>query len=246
MSEFVLVSSPGVEYLTCASFRPPHAFTLRTAGFGGRDRGEADREVLGRALGLSRSAHMRQVHGADVRVAPDATEPMEADGLMTDAHGLGLVVHSADCVPLLFWAEEANAVAAVHSGWRGTLARIATRAVSALNEAFDVDPADLHVALGPAIRSCCFEVGDEVVQAFAESGREMSRIASPGPNGRDHLDLIEDNRMQLQAAGVSGARVYDSGRCTACENERFFSYRREGRGVGRVISMVGRLSVSSR
>lgn len=239
MSEFVLVSIPGLEYLTCSSFPPAHGFTLRAHGFGGRERGEADRAALGEALGLTASAHMRQVHGTSVIPAPSRAEPPEADGLMTAATGLGLVVHSADCVPLLFWAARAGAIAAVHAGWRGTLARIAAEAVSELEEAFDVEPEEIHVALGPAIRSCCFEVGDEVVEAFARSGRDMERIASPGPNGRKHLDLIEDNKIQLSRAGVEEQRIYDSGRCTSCENERFYSFRREGQGVGRVISMVG-------
>lgn len=242
MSDFVLVSRPRVDYLTCPAFPPPHAFTLRTHGFGERERGETDRSLLTETLGLSTTAYMRQVHGDRVLHVSrsDDGEPLEADGLITDAPGIGLVVHSADCVPLLFWDESRNVVAAVHSGWRGTLARVATRAVEALIASHGSDPGHVHVALGPAIRACCFEVGDEVVEAFAESGREMSGLTAPGARGRRHLDLIEDNRRQIQSAGIDPERIHDSRRCTSCENESFYSYRKEGQGVGRVISMIGR------
>jgi YfiH family protein len=151
-----------------------------------------------------------------------------------------LVVASADCVPLLFWDERTNAVAAVHAGWRGTLANAAAAAVAELESARGVKAQELRVAMGPAIRACCFEVGEEVVAAFDGSGRDMRRIVRTGasPTGRTHLDLIEDNRIQLREAGIPDDRIYDSNRCTVCDNERFYSFRKEGEGVGRVLGMI--------
>jgi YfiH family protein len=208
--------------------------------FGARESGEHDRERLSRALGLPRVVHMRQVHGNDVVSVNGRPEaPPACDGLVTDAREVGLVVQTADCVPLLFWASRRNAVAAVHAGWRGTLARVASRAVRTLRESFGVAPDELHVALGPSIRVCCFEVGDEVSQAFADTGRALERIARTGPSGKTHLDLAEDNREQLRATGVPDEQIYDCGRCTYCEVERFYSYRREGNGVGRLMGIVG-------
>lgn len=216
----------------------PHGFTLRTGGFGARGSGEKDRESLARVLGLSRLAAMHQVHGNAVEVL-DGTSLVRCDGLLTDRRGTGVVVESADCVPLLLYAASAKVVAAVHAGWRGTLARIASRAVSKLEEIYGATPEEIQAAIGPAIGVCCYEVGDEVIEAFAESGRDPDRISRPGPRGRRHLDLVEENRAQLQSSGVAEGRIYDSGLCTFCGNDGFYSFRKEGSGVGRIFGVIG-------
>lgn len=231
----------GVELLQCPAFLEegvPHGFTLRTGGVGARENGERDRLKLARALGVSRLAGMHQVHGNDVRVLDDGGVS-RCDGLLTDQRGVGLEVQSADCVPLLLLAPRTKAIAAVHAGWRGTLSGIASRAVSKLHEVYGAPFDEIHAAMGPAIRVCCYEVGDEVLSAFAESGRDIRRIARPGPRGRRHLNLLEENRRQLVSAGVSPERVHDSGLCTFCENDDFYSFRREGSGVGRIFGIIG-------
>ena len=124
----------GLDILVCESLAErgvPHGFTSRSRRsngeevFGARANSARDREELARALGLGRGvAHMRQVHGNEVHVIDDpSTEPPVCDGLATDRRGLALVVQTADCVPLVFWDERQNVVAAVHAGWRGALAR---------------------------------------------------------------------------------------------------------------------------
>jgi hypothetical protein len=215
-----------------------HGFTLRTGGFGARENGEGDRERLRRALGFSRLGGMHQVHGNDVQVL-EGNAVSKCDGLLTDEHEVGVFVQSADCVSLILWASKVKVVAAVHAGWRGTLARIASRAVSRFNEVYGASVEEIHAAIGPAIRVCCYEVGDEVISSFVESGRDIGRISRPGPRGRRHLDLVEENRAQLVSSGVPAERVYDSGLCTFCENDRFYSYRREGSGVGRIFGAIG-------
>jgi YfiH family protein len=217
----------------------PHGFTLRSGGFGARPEGERDRERLARALGLSSISGMHQVHGNEIGILEAGDFPSRCDGLMTDREGAGVTVESADCVPLLLWASSRNAVAAVHAGWRGTLAGIAERAVSRLEQAFSVSPRDIHAVLGPAIGVCCYEVGDEVIEAFAEGENDVARIARPGPRGRFHLDLLEENRRQLLSSGVAEERIHASALCTYCENDRFYSFRREGNGVGRIFGAIG-------
>lgn len=229
-----------LELLTCRALDErgvPHAFTSRRSGFGDRASGSHDHAALVRALNLDAVATMKQVHGRDVRSVADSGT-RECDGMVTDARGLGLVVHTADCVPILMWAEKANAVSAVHAGWRGTLANVAAAAVAKLMDDKGASAEELHVAIGPAIRACCFEVGDDLVNAFVDAGRAPDDISRPGPRGRRHVDLIDDNRRQLIAAGVRAERIYDSGRCTACENQRFYSYRKEGKGVGRLMGVI--------
>ncbi len=181
---------------------------------------------------------MHQVHGNDVQVL-DGSGVRRCDGLLTSEGGVGVFVQSADCVPLLLWAPKAKAVAAVHAGWRGTLARIASRAVSRFNEVYGASIEEIHAAIGPAIRVCCYEIGDEVISAFAEGGRDIGRIFRPGPRRRRHLDMVEENRAQLISSGVSAERIYDSGLCAFCENDRFYSFRREGSGVGRIFGAIG-------
>jgi hypothetical protein len=240
-SLFRLQTLDGIELLRCSPFaenRVPHGFTTRAGDFGARENGGRDRERLARSLGLGRLARMCQVHGNDVLHLPEGDAPT-CDGLTTDEEGVGLVVESADCVPLLFWTERARAVAAVHAGWRGTLARISTRGVAKLVAGYGADPGGIHVAIGPAIRVCCYEVGDEVLDAFAESGSDLSRISCRGPRGRSHLDLIEANRSELIDSGLSPERIFDSGVCTFCDNARFHSFRKEGKGVGRIYGAIG-------
>ncbi len=238
---FRTTSLEDVELLQCVSLAAAgvfHGFTLRTGGFGSRENGAADRARLARALGFSRLAGMHQVHGNDVQVL-DGSAPPRCDGVMTNEAGVGVAVASADCVPLLLWAPKAKAVAAVHAGWRGTLVGIAARAVSRLGEVYGAASGEIRVAIGPAIRVCCYEVGDEVIASFAERGRDVERVSRPGPRGRRHLDLVEENRAQLLSSGVAADHIDDSGLCTFCENGRFYSFRREGAGVGRIYRVVG-------
>lgn len=231
-----------LELLTCRALSErnvPHGFTFRSGGFGQREHGERDREALTRALGLRRASHMKQVHGKTVRIVDESGVHPECDALATTEPGSGVIVQSADCVPLLFWASNRNVVAAVHAGWRGTMLRVVSETVEALGRELGCSPNELHVAIGPSIRACCFEVGGEVVETFAESGHDLTRIRKPGPRGRDHLDLVEDNRIQLEEAGVAEEQIYDSKRCTMCENDKFYSYRAEGNGVGRLMGVIG-------
>jgi len=230
-----------VELLTCralAEHGVPHGFTSRRNGFGDRTNSRRDHAALARALDLQATAAMKQVHGCDVRAVADVGPTPECDAVVTDKRGLGLIVHTADCVPILMWAERTNAVSAVHAGWRGTLANVASAAVTKLVADNGATAHELHVAIGPAIRACCFEVGDEVVDAFVAAGRDREAISRPGPRERRHVDLIADNRRQLLNAGVRAERIYDSARCTVCENERFYSYRKEGEGVGRLMGVI--------
>lgn len=224
----------------------PHGFSLRWRNgasdepFGARDRGDRDRAELALALGLEGVAHMRQVHGSEVQGIEEAPVALPVcDGLATAKKGLALVVHTADCVPLVLWDEDKGAVAAVHAGWRGTLARVAETAVSFLGEQFGSRPASLHVAMGPSIGACCYEIGEEVVRAFAERVSYSHHLFSPGSRGKRHLNLIEANSRQLAEYGIPRGQIYSSGMCTSCDNGQLYSYRKEGEGVGRLMGVIG-------
>ena len=156
------------------------------------------------------------------------------DGLITDVVGLMLGVRTADCVPILLADARRRAVAAVHAGWRGTLSRIAARAVEAMTREYGSQPEDLIATIGPCIGRCCYEVGPEVARAFCALFPEL-----PAPREHAHLDLEEANRRILVAAGVPATRIHAAGLCTRCRTVDFHSYRRDGLLAGRMLAAIG-------
>jgi YfiH family protein len=187
----------------------------------------------------------RQVHGARVvhvgaGATPEAIAAEEADGLCTDRPDVALGVFVADCVPVLLADPVGGAFAAVHAGWRGTVAGVVPAAVRAL-AVLGGRPADLRVALGPAIGACCFEVGLEVATAFAEAG--LGAAVGPSPRGRAdraHVDLKAALVLQLERSGVDPTAVDRIAACTCCEPARFYSFRRDGSATGQLMGVIGR------
>jgi YfiH family protein len=206
-----------------------------------------NRRRLQVASGVERIFVARQVHGASVLqvsagdVLADVAQ-IEADGLFSDAPGIALGAYVADCIPVLMADERTGAFAAVHAGWRGTLAGVVPAAVRRMVDELGVQPGDLRVALGPAIGVCCFEVGEEVVEAVA---RAIPRVLVPASgaiqraaNGRAHVDLKRLNVMLLEAEGVPALSIDAGPECTSCDRERFFSYRRDKGETGQAIGFI--------
>lgn len=208
---------------------------------------------------------LSQIHSdiAHAVSAPPA-EPLRGDALLSRKPNLLLAVQAADCVPILLVDRARRAVAAVHAGWRGTLARAAAKTLGRMRVEFGTRPEDVLAALGPAIGRCCYQVGPEVAQAFAGQFSEapewfdgpFDRLASgvepnplpwltmvpPGhepPAERVWLDLRAANRWQLLDAGVPPGHVAASTLCTACRTDLLFSYRHEGPSSGRLMGVVG-------
>jgi YfiH family protein len=211
-----------------------HGFERRRPGAGTESREETRARVT-EALRAWGDLHLlKQVHGTTVVGAPFAGSP-EGDAMVSAAPGFLLGIETADCLPVLLVDPEARRVAAAHAGWRGTAAGVVGAAVAALN-ARGSEPSSLLVALGPAIGPCCYEVGDELREAFGEGGAAFFRS---GPRGRLHLDLRAANVAQLEQAGVRPERIHHVFECTACRPGLYHSYRRDGAGAGRMISFVG-------
>jgi polyphenol oxidase len=185
-----------------------------------------------------------QVHGDRVvqaRAAPaDGAQQKppptegEADGLWTEAPGDWVAVSTADCVPILLVDPERQRVAAVHSGWRGTEAHIAARAVEAL-VAQGSRPERLLAAVGPCIQACCYEVSAELGERF--SARFGAGVV-PREQGRVRLDLARAVRQTLEGAGLAPGHVDVLPHCTACDAQRFFSHRRDAGRTGRHLSFA--------
>ena len=194
-----------------------------------------------------------QVHGADVRLIKDASDAKPAedargetvycDAIVSDARGVLAGVKTADCVPILIADPVTGAYAAIHAGWRGTLARVALKGIEQMKREYGTETENVIVAVGPAAGACCYEVGTDVIDAFgAEFPQEISLFK---PTRRNHacIDLLCANRNQLTGAGVNPANIFTAPLCTMCRTDLFFSYRREksvyGK-VGRLMSVIGR------
>ena len=201
-----------------------------------------NRRRAARHLGVpvERLYYPSQVHGtASARL--DGTEDWDAvlhsigDITLARVPGVGCAVRSADCVPVLLGDLRSGAVAAIHSGWKGTVANVVNAAIQALREVIGAEP-DLVAAVGPHLERCCFEVGDDVAAALAACSTAGARAVIPGPKA--HVDLRIVIRAQLESAGVASAHIEDVAGCTGCDAERFFSYRREGQVSGRLLSGI--------
>ena len=211
-----------------------HGFERRLGPASQETREEARRRLTRFLEPFGRLLCLKQVHGARVVAAPWEGTP-EADAGTSTEPGWFLGVETADCLPVLMVDPARRAVAAVHAGWRGTAAGVAAAAVEALR-ASGSRPEDLLAALGPAIGPCCYEVGEELRDAFGPRGSEFFR---PGPRGRLHLDVRAANRRQLVLAGLPPERIQDVDECTRCRPDLYHSYRRDGPGAGRMLSYVG-------
>jgi len=244
-----------------AGFR--HGFTTRLGGVSAKpfdsmnlgwkwgdvaaDVAENHRRLLAIAGGRVMQ-HATQVHGTRVLRVRAADEPgavaaEEADGLASDEIGVGLSVHVADCTPILVADPATGACAALHAGWRGTVAGMAAQGVRSLTAQFGCRPRDLCVAIGPCIGACCFEVGPEVTAAFLAArpaARKDGVILSASAN-QDRIDLRRFQRLQLEAAGVPPENIEVSTECTYCDSRRrFFSFRRAGRATGQLVGFIVR------
>jgi hypothetical protein len=190
-----------------------------------------------------------QVHSADVRVVKDQEDARHdtehCDALTSIAPDILLGIKTADCVPVLLAEARTGAMAAVHAGWRGTLASITLRALERMRQLYGTSATGVRAAIGPAAGACCYEVGSEVVDAFHERFPEAGYLFTPTRVGHALVDLQRANRDQLIAAGIPAEAIHIAPLCTMCRTDLFFSYRREksvyGR-TGRLMSVIGKSS----
>jgi YfiH family protein len=224
----------------------PHLFSTRQLAFA-----EGEEQLL-RAVDATALVMVSQVHGNAVIVVREGSElpsrALQADAIVSRVPGIAIAVRAADCVPVLIADPVSGAVAAVHAGWRGTAARVATTAVEAMVREYGTRPADLIVAIGPSIGACCYEVGSELVDAFAAAGHERYLIerwfpTPPLPRGaRGHprlrLDVAGANRDQLILTGIPEEQIFASGLCTAMHLDILTSYRAEKQQATRLVGAI--------
>ena len=161
------------------------------------------------------------------------------DALITREPGYCLCISTADCVPVLVYDTKHCAVAAIHAGWRGTVAYIVRDTLLRMEKEFGTSGEDVVACIGPSISLESFEVGDEVYDAFEESGFDMSLISmKKKETGKYHIDLWEANRIELLNLGVPAEQIEVAGICTYIHHDEFFSARRLGMDSGRILSGI--------
>ncbi len=201
---------------------------------------DSNRKLILQCLGLGRSRNIysaKQVHGdsiivVDEKLSGRSSGTIEADCLVTSMPSTPLMVMGADCNLILVADTSKRIVAAVHAGWKGTLAGILKKTISFLKEKYTARPRDLSIYFGPSIRKCCYRIDTDMLDKFtAKYGnwdfyyREAEEI---------FLDLVKLNKLQLKDSGVTEKKIFDCGKCTFCSPD-FFSYRRNritGRQAG--------------
>lgn len=168
-----------------------------------------------------------------------------ADALISRLDGVLVGVKTADCVPVLIGDPRTGAFAAIHAGWRGTVLSIVKKTVAELGGTFGADPRNMVCAIGPAASGRCYEIGQDVISAFAGNFSAGEKYFSATREGHALVDLHHANADQLIDAGVSADNIYTAPYCTMERTDLFFSYRVEKKKygkTGRLLSVIARRS----
>lgn len=186
---------------------------------------------------------VKQVHGDRVFVLKEAApsveqvEQEEADALVTNLEETPVAVLTADCVPVILYDPQAGAVGVAHAGRKGTEKRIVSKTLGVMSGIYGTRPADVRMALGPAIGGCCYEVDEPCIDPFRNAYPGWERFVMPQSGGKFRLDLLAANEADACEAGILPHNIHRSNECTACHNDRWYSYRREGT-TGRIVSLA--------
>lgn len=265
---FRTVNKNGVIYLAIPSFEETgmvkHCFTTR---LGGVSKGIYDSlntsiikedplenvrrnlDLVCSAIGIdyNRLVFSDQVHGDNIRVVTEAdigkgltlpSDIEDADGLMTNVPGVPLITFYADCVSLFFLDTRNKAIAVSHSGWKGTVLKIGAKTIKQMGEEYGTKPEDCLVGIGPSIGPECFEVGPEVAEEFRKAFDNWAEFIEPFGKEKFKIDLWKANKLLLMKQGIPEENITVSGMCTKCNEDMFFSYRRDNGRTGSLSAIM--------
>jgi YfiH family protein len=232
-----------------------------------RNRRSFIRGVARRERSLPPLITLRQIHSGLVHIFRSKDRvpkfQLKGDGIITSRKDVLVAIQVADCVPILVADVKRGTVGAFHAGWRGTAKRIVERGVGSMRAVFGSHAEDLRAAIGPCIHSCCYAVGDEVIDEFQSQFSYADELFSevydrdpikekypllfltaraPGHSNvgpQTHLDLVEANRRQLLAAGIPENHIWAAEECTSCRTDLLFSHRAEAGYTGRMMGAIG-------
>ena len=260
---FIEENKDGLIYMRSTLIAARHAFTTRWGGVSRghlatlnllSDRGDEPENVRENwrrvcalmGAGPDDCAVTKQVHGSAVRTVTGADRhlclsgvPYEADGLVTGEKGLPIFCFTADCVPVLLWDETGAAAAAVHCGWRSSVADILKNALEQM-ESLGARRERIRAAIGPSIGFCCFETDDDVPRAVsAYLGGDTEGLFRRREDGKTLVDLRGANARRLRQLGVPAEQIDVSDECTVCRHDKYWSHRyTKGKRGGQAACIV--------
>lgn len=216
-------------------------FTLSFSSSPDKEEIQGNRNLLATALGIPNSNlyFPSQVHTTRVVHVTSHTskeELKETDALISNEKNVGLAVLSADCVPILLYDKKNNAIGAVHSGWRGTVAKILTKTLHEMKLKFGTQGEDVIAGIGPSACVQSYEVGEEVIHLVEDAFGKEGKLLNYQPNKKATFDLWQANKIQLLEFGVKDSSIEISGLCTVLHNKHFFSARQGD--VGRFAAAI--------
>jgi YfiH family protein len=222
-----------------------HAFTTRACS--------NIKDILRNQFGLDSGNifTVKQVHGDNICIINSSLRgthpvdgshhsslPIEADAIITNIKALPIGVLTADCLPIILADKKGRVAGIIHAGRIGTSLEISKKTAGKIKEIFDIPSLDIIASIGPGIGGCCYEVDEKSMNPFKERFAYWREIGIQRKDGKWMLNLKKANKIQLMEAGLKYGNIITLEFCTSCNNDRFFSYRREGKGVGRMTSFV--------
>lgn len=191
--------------------------------------------------------YSNQVHTDRIECVEDIKnfeqEKIEVDGLCTNTKGISLSTINADCILFIFYDPVKNVIANIHSGWKGTLKRIAVKTIKTMQEKYGCNPKDIICCISASIRKCHFEVSLDVKELYEKefTDIEFSKeiIEETIPNEKWHIDTVLINKILLKRLGLLEENIIDSGLCTVCNSDQIHSFRVQKRGYGVETAIIG-------
>lgn len=178
-----------------------------------------------------------QKHTNKIHVLESDLKPIIADAVLTEKKGVLIGVQVADCAPILLYDKGKNVIGAVHAGWRGTTSQILKHSVKTMQYRFHCSTKDILIAIGPSIRQCCYNVGDEVKDAIQKATGEGTYCHNQ--NNKYFIDISSANMVQALSMGIPQQNIWQSDECTSCNPNRFYSYRYVKGSTGRQGGFIG-------
>ena len=227
-----------------AGRRVRHFFGTRRHAMGlGLEVGIPRRGIAG-AASSSWTISVKQVHGTEALVVDRAVASTDRfmggwDALVTDQPGIMVAVRTADCVPILMHDPKRRVVAAVHAGWRGAVAGIVPKTLALLESRFGSCPEHVQISIGPSAGVCCYEVDEPVLDRLRQGFPHWSKVVRTRRDRKVHLDLKALVKEQAMVLGAALKSITTVNLCTICHRDLFFSYRREGKVNGTMVSAIG-------
>lgn len=248
------VKNDGIEYIQFKRLleykdKIDHAYTIGLEKNYRRSQAQDNYKHLCNAIGADyeKLVYSNQLHTDRVETIEDIKdfeqEKIEVDGLCTQAKGFTISTINADCILFLFYDPVKNVIANVHSGWKGTVQRIAIKTVQKMQEEYGCNPQDIICCISPSIRKCHFEVEADVKELFEKefTDIEISNeiIEETVPNKKWHIDTVLINTILLKRVGLLEENIIDSKLCSVCNKEQIHSYRVEKEGYGVETAIIG-------